>query len=280
MAIGDDIDREKLEFISAENNGFVRYFDSENYDKREVIKIFDKIRNPIMKNVNFVINKPDVYGKVPKVFPTAFAGSYSLLAGRYNNGGPAQIFLNAENVDEPVNYTYQVEFENDVLSEKFAEKLWAKEMIDQLERKEAVFGESQAWKDSLIDLSLTYNIRCKYTAYIADYENIVISVDDEDNNLIPRSFIQNNYPNPFNPSTSFKFYLSESTLGKVKFIKIFNILGELVALIDISDLNSGWHEVNFNGEDLYGKQLSSGVYIASLQIGNEVVNSIKIVMMK
>jgi hypothetical protein len=150
-----------------------------------------------------------------------------------------------------------------------------------LERKVAVFGENQIWKDSLIDLSLTYNIRCKYTAYIADYETLPTSVEIiEDEILLPDSYIQGNYPNPFNPSTKIKFYLSAESIGKIKFIKIFNILGQLINVIDISGMSEGWHEITVYGKNYYGDDLSAGVYIASLEIGGEIRSSIKLLLVK
>ena len=50
----------------------------------------------------------------------------------------------------------------------FTEQLWAKEFIDALEREIEVYGETQALKDRVIELSLTYNMRSRYTAYVAE----------------------------------------------------------------------------------------------------------------
>ncbi len=128
---------------------------------------------------------------------------------------------------------------------------------------------------------MQYNIRCRYTVYIADYEDAVTNIEtDEKKILIPNSFITGNYPNPFNPTTNIRFYLSENTLGKIKLIKIYNVLGQLVAVIDITGYKQGWNEVVFNGQDIYGNTLSSGIYFVQLQVGNSFYNSIKINLIK
>ncbi|MBZ0182452.1 MAG: VIT and VWA domain-containing protein [Melioribacteraceae bacterium] len=282
IAIGDDVDRAKLEMISMLNNGFVKYFKHDKYDKREVAEMFEKLSKPVLKNINLEFDdEVGVYSLMPFVTPTGFAGSYSFVAGRYQNSGFSEIVLNGININGTQTNNYQVEFTEDKYAKNFSDKIWAKEMIDMLERKVAVFGENQVWKDSLIDLSLTYNIRCKYTAYIADYETLPTSVEIiEDEILLPDSYIQGNYPNPFNPSTKIKFYLSAESFGKIKFIKIFNILGQLINVIDISGMGEGWHEITVYGKNYYGEDLSAGVYIASLEIGGEIRSSIKLLLVK
>lgn len=86
---------------------------------------------------------------------------------------------------------------------------------------------------------------------------------------LPRSFLLKNYPNPFNPSTTISFYLAEGA-GKTKLIKIYNALGQLVAVFDVSDYAAGYHSIRFDGVDFSGKPLPSGLYFARLQVGDDV----------
>lgn len=65
---------------------------------------------------------------------------------------------------------------------------------------------------------------------------------------IPEIFsLKQNYPNPFNPLTKIKFALN--TNGFVV-LKIFNILGNEVAVLLNSNLSAGSHEIEFDGSDL------------------------------
>lgn len=113
-------------------------------------------------------------------------------------------------------------------------------------------------------LSLRYNIRSRYTAY----ETVVTATESEVEEL-PRlfSYLDGNYPNPFNPSTTIRFFIGDAA-GQTKLLKIYNLLGQLVAVIDISHLRAGWHEVRFDGLDRYGRMLPSGLYLVRLQINN------------
>jgi hypothetical protein len=66
-----------------------------------------------------------------------------------------------------------------------------------------------------------------------------------------------NYPNPFNPTTTIKFALPIES--KVK-INVYNSLGQLVETLVDKEMESGYHEVNFNAS-----RLASGVYLYQLQ---------------
>ncbi|MBD3288545.1 T9SS type A sorting domain-containing protein [candidate division KSB1 bacterium] len=92
--------------------------------------------------------------------------------------------------------------------------------------------------------------------------------------------LMQNYPNPFNPTTHIQFYLDENAghFGQ-KFIRIYNMLGQLVAIIDISKLGPGMHTVIFNGMDFWGNPLPSGVYICQLVAGNQM-STIRVSLMK
>jgi hypothetical protein len=68
-----------------------------------------------------------------------------------------------------------------------------------------------------------------------------------------------NYPNPFNPSTTIKFNLEEA--GFVT-LKVYDILGNEVAVLVKGNLEKGIHEVDFNASIV-----NSGVYFYRLAAG-------------
>jgi hypothetical protein len=74
-----------------------------------------------------------------------------------------------------------------------------------------------------------------------------------------------NSPNPFNPSTSIKFYVPQSVDVT---IKIYNILGAEVTTLVNKAVSSCYHVAYWNGKDNYGNSVSSGVYLYRLTAGN------------
>ncbi len=66
-----------------------------------------------------------------------------------------------------------------------------------------------------------------------------------------------NYPNPFNPVTTIKFALPVASRVK---INVYNTVGQLVETLVDREMESGYHEVNFDASSL-----ASGVYLYQLQ---------------
>ena len=81
-----------------------------------------------------------------------------------------------------------------------------------------------------------------------------------------RIMLGQNYPNPFNPSTWIPFYIPRS--GSVS-VKIFNVKGELVKVLKEGHLESGLWSVNWDGTNLRGTQVGSGVYFCTLNQNGE-----------
>ena len=92
------------------------------------------------------------------------------------------------------------------------------------------------------------------------------------NDLIVETFtLEQNFPNPFNPTTSIKYQLSD--VGFVT-LKVYDVLGNEVALLVNEKKEVGSYEVSFDAS-----KLSSGVYIYQLNV-NEFINTKKMVLMK
>jgi len=90
--------------------------------------------------------------------------------------------------------------------------------------------------------------------------------------LITEFKLDQNYPNPFNPSTNIRFRISD--LGFVT-LKIFDVLGNEVAVLVSEEKQPGTYEVEFSakgGSASSGNayELSSGIYFYKLQAGSFV----------
>lgn len=99
------------------------------------------------------------------------------------------------------------------------------------------------------------------STYRAYYENSEFTdVQEQEGNGIPFVFnLSQNYPNPFNASTSISYELPSEGLVQ---LKVFNLLGEVVATLVNGGLPAGKHNVVWNARDL-----SSGVYWCRLTAG-------------
>jgi uncharacterized protein (TIGR03790 family) len=83
--------------------------------------------------------------------------------------------------------------------------------------------------------------------------------------------LHQNFPNPFNPTTTIRFVIP--TAGKV-LLKIYDVTGREVATLVDTDLPAGTHQREFDGS-----ALASGMYIYKLTTG-EKTEQRKLLMMK
>ncbi len=102
---------------------------------------------------------------------------------------------------------------------------------------------------------------------------IVYTGSDSENELNPALTLSiNNYPNPFNPTTTISYSLPESGMSSVK---IYNLKGQLVNTLVNKEMQSGQHSVVWNGIDASGKLVSSGLYFTRVEnVGKAVTRKI------
>lgn len=74
------------------------------------------------------------------------------------------------------------------------------------------------------------------------------------------------YPNPFNPSTTIRYGLTQN--GPVR-IDIHNLRGQLIRTIDQGNQAAGYHSYAWNGTAENGQRLGSGVYLIRVSINRE-----------
>jgi len=104
-------------------------------------------------------------------------------------------------------------------------------------------------------------------------------VKDEEVKLIPLSYaLYQNYPNPFNPATTIKYEIPENAHVT---LKVYDILGNEVAVIVDEYQNAGIYTVSFSTESSSNSigRISSGVYFYRLE-ANNFVQVKKFILMK
>ncbi|MCX6149796.1 MAG: T9SS type A sorting domain-containing protein [Ignavibacteriales bacterium] len=110
------------------------------------------------------------------------------------------------------------------------------------------------------------------TKAVKNFYYLGILDDVAKSNFLPKEFkLYQNFPNPFNPTTTIKYSIPERSRVE---LKIFDVLGKEVATLVNEEKSIGNYEVHFDGSNL-----SSGVYIYRLKAGN-FFNTKKIVLIK
>jgi len=95
-------------------------------------------------------------------------------------------------------------------------------------------------------------------------EKTILGVGNEKN--VPSDFkLEQNYPNPFNPSTIISYSLPKNSFVT---LKLYDMLGREIKTLINTEMNSGKHSVEWNGDDNSGRKVSSGTYLYRMVAGN------------
>ncbi len=82
----------------------------------------------------------------------------------------------------------------------------------------------------------------------------------------PKVFsLSQNYPNPFNPKTVIRFGLPKDSWVN---LDIYNVLGQRVRALVDERLSAGMKEVEWDGKDDKGFEVSSGIYFYKIKAGD------------
>ncbi len=90
-------------------------------------------------------------------------------------------------------------------------------------------------------------------------------------------YLYQNYPNPFNPKTTIKFKLRKAELVT---LKIYDISGKLIKTLLNKKEEAGPHIVVWDSTNNSGKIVASGIYFYSLQVGNIINKTKKMLLMQ
>ena len=135
------------------------------------------------------------------------------------------------------------------------------------------------WNESFISQRGSYNSIsfCNPDLAIAVGDSGLFSMYEspsalDNNNLTLSDFrLEQNFPNPFNPSTTIGYVLREKTIAK---LILLNAIGEEVAVLVNKEQDEGIHKFDFNASTL-----ASGVYFYRLQAG-DFVQTRKMILIK
>ena len=84
------------------------------------------------------------------------------------------------------------------------------------------------------------------------------------------------FPNPFNPITKIDYGLPDE--ANVSLV-IFDILGrEVITLVD-GPQEPGYRSITWNGTDVFGRNVSAGMYYCLLQAG-DFIDTKKMILLK
>ena len=149
-----------------------------------------------------------------------------------------------------------------------------------------------SYPDSEISIKLDENNTAYSTILLDQYTNnysqgqlYLISgeldgiVEIQENEIISPKVSMQIYPNPFNPETTISFSLTTESTEDTE-INIYNVKGQKVKQLVSDQLSAGQHKAVWNGKDMNGRSVATGIYLFELRSNGEVQKTKKGLLLK
>lgn len=267
FGIGTDVNQQLLTLISAQNNGLSDFLlDNELFSK--ISSFYLHIRNPVLLNTQITFSPNNVTDVLPSPLPNLYKGQQMIATGRYRQSGNINVTLSGNAFNHQVSYPYSFNRSDTAVQQyQFLTKIWAKQKIDNLTILYYTLiptsPEAIALKNRIILLSQQYGVICIFTSF-GTITSVTGPRETTTEPAVSSTYtLLGNYPNPFNPSTTIKFYLNKN-VSKILSVEIYNSLGQLIKVLNVRVNGRGEYEVQWNALDE-----PSGLYFYMIDFGDQ-----------
>jgi len=130
----------------------------------------------------------------------------------------------------------------------------------------AIWGANNFANVAVTESTITFRGAANLYVLTLQQRDVVTGI--EEIGAAPTTFrLAQNYPNPFNPATTIKFQMPAT--GRVS-LGIYNALGQEVRRLVDEEVGAGEHQAVWDGTNVQGQAVSSGLYLYRLQAGSGV----------
>ncbi|MEA2097282.1 MAG: FlgD immunoglobulin-like domain containing protein, partial [Candidatus Cloacimonadota bacterium] len=115
------------------------------------------------------------------------------------------------------------------------------------------------------------------------YQFEYTGVNNDDNEILWNRIVLSNHPNPFNPTTTISFSVTQNS--DFVTLEVYNIKGQKVKTLDCSNCFAAaskglMHSIVWNGTNENNQPVSSGIYFYQLNVNGKTEAVRKMLMLK
>ena len=170
FGVGFDVNTRLLDGLAKENHAFADYIAPQENIEERVSTFYEKVRYPLLSNLEYEFRGADVRLLSPNRLPDLFKGGQIILAGRYHTAGRATLHLRGQANARRQSLQYDCNFPEREREREFVARLWATRRVGDLLEDLRMNGENVELKDEVIALAKEFGLVTPYTSYLVQEE--------------------------------------------------------------------------------------------------------------
>jgi Ca-activated chloride channel homolog len=278
FGIGSNVNTQLLTLLATENNGLAEFLGADDVEIATT-EFYKTIRSPVLLETQLDFGSASVSETYPNPLPSLYKGQQLIVSGRYTEAVPVTVNLSGHVHGEPVTYSYSLPLSDSTASKyQFLPRIWAKQKIEHLmvqyHAADPSSSSVEILRQEIIDLSIAYGVISEFTSYTGVDQTVSVGESVEENADVrpeaKRYELLGNAPNPFNPVTTIRFVVNHD-LHSVVTVRVYNLAGQLVAILGASVHGPGTYGVLWNAKTINGRAAASGVYIYVVDFGDALM---------
>ncbi|MEK7728674.1 MAG: VIT domain-containing protein [candidate division KSB1 bacterium] len=170
FGVGFDVNTRLLDGLAKENHAFADYIAPQENIEERVSTFYEKVRYPVLSNLEYEFRGADVRLLSPGRLPDLFKGGQIILAGRYHSAGRATLHLRGQTSARPQALQYDFNFPAREREREFVARLWATRRVGDLLEEIRMNGENEELKSEVVALAKEFGLVTPYTSYLVQEE--------------------------------------------------------------------------------------------------------------
>ena len=173
FGVGYDVNTRLLDGLSGQSGAFASYVSPEENLEERVSAFYEKVRYPVLTDLEFDLDGIDAYAYAPGTLPDLYKGGQLILTGRYRDPGEATLTLRGESEDGAETLTYTFDLPDEERDQDFVARLWATRRVGALLEEIRMNGENEELKDEVVALAKEFGLVTPYTSYLVQEEEMM-----------------------------------------------------------------------------------------------------------
>jgi Ca-activated chloride channel homolog len=176
FGVGYDVNTRLLDGISREFGAFSDYISPEENIEERIGSFYDRVRYPVLTDLQFTLEGPDGYAFAPARLPDLYKDGQLILAGRYRRPGAATLTLTGTAAGRQTRRSYALQLPELEREREFVARLWATRRVGHLLDEIRMNGENDELKDEVVALAKEFGLVTPYTSYLVQ-EDEPVAID-------------------------------------------------------------------------------------------------------